>query len=75
MSQQNLQPTPGLSSTNDISCQISKYLCEAEDHSLSTSHLSDPFCFRCRSREHLWQTVSSSGHCICSSESSRFVAH
>jgi len=45
MSQQNLQPTPAPSSTNDASCQVSEYLCEAEDRSLSTAHLSDPLRF------------------------------
>jgi len=29
----------------NASCQVSKYLCEAEDRSLSTAHLSDPLCF------------------------------
>ena len=29
----------------DASSQVSKYLCEAEDRSLSTAHLSDPLRF------------------------------
>ena len=29
----------------DASCKVSKYLCEAEDCSLSTAHLSDPLRF------------------------------
>jgi len=29
----------------DASCQVSKYLCKAEDSSLSTAHLSDPLRF------------------------------
>ena len=39
----------------DASCQVSKYLCEAEDRSLSTAHLSDPLLDR--SREHLWLSL------------------
>ena len=58
MSQQNLQPTPGPSSTiNDASCQVSKYLCEVEDRSLSTAHLSDPLRFWA-DRENIYDKLS-----------------
>jgi len=57
MSQQNLQPTPGPSSTKDASCQVSKYLCEAEDRSLSTTHLSDPLRFWA-DRENIYDKLS-----------------
>jgi len=59
MSQQNLQPTSATtapSSTNDAS-QVSKYLCEVEDHSLSTSYLSDPLRFRA-DRENIYDKLS-----------------
>ena len=57
MSRQNLQPIPGPSSSNDASCQVSKYLCEVEDHSLSTSHLSDSLRFW-RDRENIYDKLS-----------------
>jgi len=57
MSQQNLQPTAGRSSTNDASCLVSKYLCEAEDRSLLTAHLTDPLRFWA-DRENIYDKLS-----------------
>ena len=39
------------------SCQVSKYLCEAEDRSLSTAHLSDPLRFWAH-RENIYDKLS-----------------
>ena len=41
----------------DASCQVSKYLCEAEDLSLSTAHLSDPLRFWAH-RENIYDKLS-----------------
>jgi len=44
-------------STNDASCQVSKYLCEVEDHSLSASYLLDPLRFWA-DRENIYNKLS-----------------
>jgi len=57
----------------DASCQVSKYLCEAEDRSLWTAHLSDPLHFWAH-RENIYDKLSSVAEDITSAPASQAYA-